>query len=344
MMNCMEMEIALRRDYIANEKVESIYFGGGTPSLIDCTYIERILLSIHNLFDVSPQAEITLEANPDDMDAEKIQLLKKAGINRISLGIQSFSDSDLQWMNRAHNAAEAIQCLKNLQLAGFTNISADLIYGVPGQTDEQWLYNMHQLITADVAHISCYALTVEPKTELFYAIQQKKSEAPGEEQAERQYRMLHDHLTANGYIHYEISNFAKPGFTAKHNSSYWAGATYLGIGPSAHSYNGISRQWNISNNALYMQSIQQNTIPAEIEMLTTVQQANEMIMVSLRTSAGLFLPDFKNKFGEELSDQLLKNISEIQPNSLIMQDDYLIIAEDTRFISDTIISTLFIEE
>lgn len=344
MITCIAMEIELRKDYLKNNSIASIYFGGGTPSLVDVNYLKSTLKTIHSNFIVDSNAEITLEANPDDINEAMLLTLHKAGINRLSLGVQSFFDTDLKWMNRAHNAEEASNCISLIKQAGFTNYSVDLIYGVPGLTDEKWIQNLEILIQENVPHISCYALTVESKTELFHAIKKNKIPPLDEEEAERQYHITHALLTKNGYEHYEISNYAKPGFHAVHNSSYWEGKHYLGVGPSAHSYNGISRQWNVSNNPLYISNIEQQIIPYEIELLTPVQQANEMIMIALRQSKGLDLQLFKEKFGDAFYNMLLKNIGKTENVFVTKAENNLIIEERVRFISDSIISNLFLEE
>lgn len=344
MITCIENEIELRKDYLNKNRIASIYFGGGTPSLVNVNYLESILKTIHSNFIIDSNAEITLEANPDDINETMLLALRKAGINRLSLGVQSFFDIDLKWMNRAHNAEEAINCITTIKQAGFTNYSVDLIYGVPGLTDAKWIQNLETLLQENVPHISCYALTVESKTELFHAIKKNNIPPLDEEQSERQYHITHALLTKYGYEHYEISNYAKTGFHAVHNSSYWEGKQYLGVGPSAHSYNGISRQWNVSSNPLYMNNIVQHIIPYEIELLTPVQQANEMIMISLRQSKGLNLHLFNEKFGDAFYNTLLENIKQTEDVFVTEGEDILIIQERFRFISDSIISNLFLEE
>lgn len=344
MIGCIAMEIELRKEYLKNNSIASIYFGGGTPSLVDINYLKTILNTIQSNFLIDSDAEITLEANPDDINAAMLLTLRKAGINRLSLGVQSFFDTDLKWMNRAHNAEEASKCISLIKQAGFTNYSVDLIYGVPGLTDEKWIQNLEILLQENVPHISCYALTVESKTALFHAIKKNNIPPLDEKQAERQYHITHALLTKNGYAHYEISNYAKPGLHAIHNSSYWEGKHYLGVGPSAHSYNGISRQWNVSNNPLYIKNLEQKIIPYKLELLTPVQQANEMIMIALRQSKGLNLQLFKENFGEVFYNELLKNISKTKNVVVTKSENNLIIEEQAKFISDSIISNLFLEE
>ena len=281
-------EIELQQEYFGQETVETIYFGGGTPSLLQ---IEDLILEIdkiRSIYTVAENAEITLETNPDDITEEKLIRWKEVGINRLSIGIQSFFEEDLQWMNRAHNVQQAID---NLQLAKnyFDNITIDLIYGTPLLTNEKWKQNVDTAIAFSVPHLSCYALTVEPKTPLQKMINSGKAEDVDPYKQSEQFLLLMQWLEEAGYEHYEISNFAKPGFCSRHNSSYWQGRKYLGIGPSAHSFDGSSRQWNVSNNTSYIESISKGIIPFEKEILTPVQKMNEYIMTSLRTSEGLNL-------------------------------------------------------
>jgi len=277
---CREAE--LRHNYI-NEPVTTIYFGGGTPSLLKTEDLKLLLEKLRAIFIIDTNAELTLEANPDDITTEKLNEWKQAGINRLSIGVQSFFEEDLQWMNRAHNAKQAKMSIEAAGQAGFNNITIDLIYGTPTLTDAKWKQNVEIALALKVPHLSCYALTVEPKTALEKMISAKKMEAVDPERQSHHFELLMQWLTNAGYEHYEISNFAKPGYRSKHNSSYWQGKHYIGLGPSAHSFNGSSRQWNVANNALYIQSIEQSAVPYEIEMLTATQQLNEYIMTSLRT-------------------------------------------------------------
>src|ERR1022692_1871049 len=247
-------ETVIQKEYLGKEALETVYFGGGTPSLLHVDDLKKIMETLHSTFKIDYQAEITLEANPDDISTEKLKEWKALGINRLSIGIQSFFEEDLVWMNRAHNAQQAINSIKYAQGEGFSNITIDLIYGTPTLSNKHWKKNLEQAVGLDIPHLSCYALTVEPKTPLHKLIGQKKvADINADEQAD-QFLMLMDFLNAAGYEHYEISNFAKPGKKSRHNSSYWQGKKYLGLGPSAHSYNGIERRWNIANNNLYIQS------------------------------------------------------------------------------------------
>ncbi|HSU28021.1 MAG TPA: radical SAM family heme chaperone HemW, partial [Chitinophagaceae bacterium] len=264
----MEMRSSRSGAYLdPGEKIDTIYLGGGTPSLLDAGETEKLVQTIYSLYPVSPGAEVTLEANPDDITNEKLSGWKNAGINRLSIGIQGFDDKELFWMNRAHHAQQAHQCLE-LAFPAFKNISVDLIYGTPMLDDTSWKKNVDKITSMGIPHLSCYALTVEPKTPLYKMIRDQRSEDVNPDQQARQFMLLMEWMEKAGYEHYEISNFAKPGQRSKHNSSYWRGTSYLGMGPSAHSYNGISRQWNVSNNTTYINSIQSGMLPAEIETLT----------------------------------------------------------------------------
>lgn len=305
MVNSLLQEITLQKDYLSQEPVQTIYFGGGTPSLLTSAQLTALLSHLRNTFPVTPDAEITLEANPDDLSADKLAELKAAGINRLSIGVQSFHAEDLTWMNRAHNSQQALDCIRQAQELGFQNITIDLIYGGPTLTHEGWEQNVKQAIALGVPHLSCYALTVEPGTALDQFIKKKKMAATDPDKAAQHFEMLMEWLGSAGYEHYEISNFALPGWHSRHNSSYWQGRSYLGLGPSAHSFNGVSRQWNVANNALYIKSIAAGSIPFEIESLTTAMQFNEYIMTALRTSAGCNLEWVAEKFGHPLTVHLL---------------------------------------
>ena len=296
MTNAIAKEAGLRQDYL-NEHADTIYFGGGTPSLLEKEHTSLLFDSIRSNFPISNEAEITLEANPDDITQEKLAAWKDAGINRLSIGVQSFFDEDLLWMNRAHNAREVLESIEMAQQAGFHNITIDLIYGTPALTDEKWIHNIETALQLNIPHLSCYALTVEPRTALQKKIEKKKLQDVNPEQQSRQFELLMLYLQTAGYEQYEISNFAKPGNRSRHNSSYWKGSTYLGLGPAAHSFNNSSRQWNIANNALYIKSIENGMVPFEIEMLTETQQLNEYIMTSMRTSEGISLHTISVKWG-----------------------------------------------
>ncbi|NML36446.1 radical SAM family heme chaperone HemW [Chitinophaga sp. G-6-1-13] len=343
MVQCLLQEIDLQKDYLGGERIETIYFGGGTPSLLDTGELQLLLSRLYNTFDVAPDVEITLEANPDDLDIAKLQALRDAGINRLSIGIQSFHQADLQWMNRAHNSQQALDCIAQAQQLGFRNITIDLIYGGPTLTDEGWRQNVEQAIALGVPHLSCYALTVEPGTALDHFIRKKKMEATDPDKAARHFEQLMQWLEAAGYEHYEISNFALPGWHSRHNSSYWQGRSYLGIGPSAHSFNGHSRQWNVANNAAYIKRITAGEIPAEIESLTTDMQFNEYIMTSLRTSAGCNLEWVAEKFGADQSLRLQQESKAlIAKGWMEYQGETLRLTKAGRLFADGIAADLFI--
>ncbi len=326
-----------------SEPIESIYFGGGTPSLLNREDVSKILAKLKTAFTVSEDAEVTIEANPDDITEEKLMEWKAVGINRLSIGIQSFFQDDLEWMNRAHNKQQAID---NLQLAiqHFKNISIDLIYGHPLLSDEKWKQNVEQVISLKIPHLSCYALTVEPKTLLDKQIKQKKTEAVDPDRQSEQFVLLMNWLQEAGYEHYEISNFAKPGMRSRHNSSYWQGKKYVGFGPSAHSFDGQSRQWNIANNNIYIQSIREGKIPFEKENLTEIQRLNELIMISLRTMEGLDLNIIETKWDVKKKDQLLKAANKyINSGLLILENERLKLTKEGKLLADGIAANLFFE-
>ena len=335
-------EIDLQKNYLPPETVNTIYFGGGTPSLLTQQELSAILHALRRQFPVAANAEITLEANPDDINEQKLLEWKQAGINRLSIGVQSFFEEDLRWMNRAHSAQQAID---NLQLAikHFPNITIDLIYGGPTLPDEKWQHNVQQAIAIGVPHISCYALTVEPGTALASLISKHKTAEVNTEDQARQFLLLMDWLQQAGFEHYEISNFALPGMRSRHNSSYWQGASYLGLGPSAHSFNGHSRQWNMANNALYIQSLQENKVPFEIETLTNTQRLNEYIMTSLRTMEGLDLGWVVSRFGEREANQLQRDAQPyIDSGKMRYNNNHLQLTKEGKLFADGIAAELFV--
>lgn len=324
------------------EEIETIYFGGGTPSILNITDLQLLFIALQKKFIFRPGIEITLEANPDDITPAKLISWKQAGINRLSVGIQSFIEEELVWMNRAHTATESLQCIDEIKQAGFTNFSVDLIYGSPLLSNEDWKKNVATIIEKNIPHISCYALTVEPKTALDKMIAQHKRPPVDAEKQAHQFLLLIEWLQAAGYEHYEISNFAKPGMRSKHNSSYWKGKKYYGFGPSAHSFDGIRRRWNISNNALYVQFLKNNTIPFEEEILTGTQQLNEYIMTSLRTMEGLNLTTVEERFGKKISRDL-KSASEKWKagDKLLLEDEKIILTKEGKLFADGIAADLF---
>jgi len=343
-------EIQLSPVYLLNDKsepeiIETIYFGGGTPSLLTNDDIENLLAAIKNNYSLSNDTEITIEANPDDISKEKLIAWKKNGINRLSIGIQSFQQKDLEWMNRIHNATQALESILLAKKAGFNNFSVDLIYGTPGLSDEEWKMNVEQVINLDIPHIACYALTVEPKTALQKMIHLKKKVDIDTDQQASQFLLLIKWMKEAGYEHYEISNFAKPGYRSRHNSSYWQGRKYIGIGPSAHSYNGKSRRWNIANNTLYIQSIKNNVIPFEEEKLTNVERLNEYIMTSLRTIEGLNLKVIETNFSikerKRIEDAAIDYTNK---KMMVYNNEKLILTDEGKLFADGIAADLFIQK
>lgn len=324
------------------EQVESIYFGGGTPSLLSIDDLSMILEAVQEKFVITANAEITLEANPDDIDAAKLTGWKNKGINRLSVGIQSFAEEELVWMNRAHTAAESLQCIEAIRQAGFENFSIDLIYGSPLLNNDHWKRNVDIVIEQRIPHISCYALTVEPKTALAKLIAlHKKADTDAGRQAE-QFLLLMQWMQQAGYEHYEISNYALPGMRSRHNSSYWQGNHYYGFGPSAHSFNGSSRRWNIANNAAYIKSMQENIIPSEEEILSATQRLNEYIMTSLRTIEGLDLERIKDTFGDRYSKDLLKaSIKWQETDKVVCRGSALLLTGEGKLFADGIAADLF---
>lgn len=334
-------ELELRKDYLNGQPLQSIYFGGGTPSLLDEGDLIEIFNKIFQLHEVVDDAEITLEANPDDLTADKLRILADSPINRLSIGIQSFTDEDLQFMNRAHDAQEAAVCIKNAQDAGFNNLTIDLIYGTPTLSNAQWRENLQTIFDYNIPHISCYCLTVEPQTALAHFVEKGKAQPVDEDQAAAQFEILMMMMRKRGYDHYEISNFAKPGHYARHNSSYWLGEKYLGIGPAAHSFNGASRQWNVSNNAQYIKAIADDRVPCEQEHLSREQRYNEYVMTSLRTIWGASL-DKVNSYGISFKRHFLMMINPFLDNGTVTRrDDTFYLTDEGRLLADNIAAELF---
>ena len=337
-------EIELRLSYLQNERIDTIYFGGGTPSLLSLSAIGEILNSLYLHFKISADPEITLEANPDDMESRKLVGWKAAGINRLSIGVQSFFTEDLIWMNRAHNGDQAVQALKHTIAAGFDNFSLDLIYGSPGLSDENWGKNLHTAISFEPAHISCYALTVEPKTALFKMIRTNISEDIDPEKQAAQFMTGIQTLESAGFEHYEISSFTKPGKRSRHNSSYWQSKKYLGLGPAAHSFDGISRQWNIANNALYIKSLMAGQLCFESETLQPRDLLNEYIMTSLRTTEGIDLQYVSNQFGQEKGSLLENNATiYLQSRQMVLFNEKLVLTKSGKLFADGIAAALFVD-
>ena len=326
----------------ADNVIQTVYLGGGTPSIIDIADIDSIFSAIRNKFKISPDAEITLEANPDDINPAALAQWKSIGINRLSVGIQSFIDAELAWMNRVHTAAESINCIEEIRASGFDNFSIDLIYGSPLLSNKQWERNVAIALEKKIPHIAAYALTIEPKTPLDKMIRlHKKAAVDADKQAE-QFLLLMKWMEAAGYEHYEISNFALPGKRSRHNSSYWKRKKYYGFGPSAHSFDGQKRQWNIANNAQYIQSMQDDVIPFESEILTATQQLNEYIMTSLRTMEGLDVAfvarHFEGNFGEQIETAVVKWIA---TDKLYKKGNEYILTKEGKLLADGIAADLF---
>ncbi|MFN0080997.1 MAG: radical SAM family heme chaperone HemW [Ferruginibacter sp.] len=337
-------EIETDSSFIDDEIIETIYIGGGTPSLLDCVELQFIFGALRKKFIISNNVEITLEANPDDVNKTSLADWKKVGINRLSVGLQSFNENELKWMNRAHNAAQSIQSIFAIKSAGFSNFSVDLIYGSPLQTNEDLKRNFELVAQNEIPHISCYALTVEPKTILDNNIKNKKSAAIDPERQADQFYLLLNMMAQQGYEQYEISSFAKTGYRSKHNSSYWQGKPYFGFGPSAHSFNGFDkRRWNIANNGLYIQSIERNIIPYEEEILTPAQQINEYVMTNLRTKEGINMTYVETQFGIEKRKHIETSSKKyINTQRLILKDGYLLLTQAGKFFADGIAGDLFI--
>jgi oxygen-independent coproporphyrinogen III oxidase len=338
-------EMEGRSDYLGDATIGTIYLGGGTPSLLDPAELNLVLGRLKELFVFEPAPEITLEANPDDMtDRERLKAWRSAGINRLSIGIQSFFDDDLRWMNRAHDASQAAESIRLAKEEGFDNISIDLIYGGPTLPDGHWQRNVAEAIRWQIPHLSCYALTVEPRTALDKLIRQhKRAEVSPDDQA-RQLLLLMNWMRQAGYEHYEISNFALPGHRSRHNSAYWQGVPYLGLGPSAHSYDGKSREWNVANNARYIAALAGGTIPvAEKEVLTPAQQLNEYIMISLRTMEGINLSAVSRRFGAGIAEALLQRAQAHIRKGLITQAENLVLTNEGKLFADGIAADLFSE-
>ncbi|AWK04012.1 coproporphyrinogen III oxidase [Flavobacterium crocinum] len=341
MVLALAKEIAVRKNEFTNETVETIYFGGGTPSVLSNDEINFLISEVYKNYKVVENPEITLEANPDDLSAERILELSKSPINRLSIGIQSFYEDDLKMMNRAHNSAEAKKCLEEATKY-FDNISLDLIYGIPGLSDEMWKQNIQTALDFGIPHISSYALTVEPKTALSKLIQTGKIAEPQDEVASNHFMILVEMLQKNGFIHYELSNFGKENYFSKNNSAYWLGKKYIGIGPSAHSYDGEKRGWNIANNSLYLKAIQNDELPIETETLTVSDRYNEYIMTGLRTIWGVSLERIEKEFSTEYLNYLLEQSQKfINDDLLSIENNILKPTPKGKFLTDGIASDLF---
>jgi oxygen-independent coproporphyrinogen-3 oxidase len=342
MNSALKRELVLRKEEFKDEVLETIYFGGGTPSVLETSEINDLIQTVYSNYHVTENPEITLEANPDDLSTEKLLELSNSPINRLSIGIQSFFEEDLKFMNRAHNANEAEECIKEA-IRHFDNISIDLIYGIPGMSNKRWQENIEKALSYGIPHISSYALTVEPKTALANFIKKGVVKPIDDEQAQKQFLILYDVLTRAGFDCYEVSNFGKPGFYSKNNTAYWLGAKYMGIGPSAHSYDGERRGWNINNNPKYLKAIEKGELPMETEILSKNDKYNEYVMTGLRTSWGISLERIQNEFGEKYSTYLTQQIGKyVEQQLLILSEDQLVATKKGKFLVDGIASDLFI--
>jgi oxygen-independent coproporphyrinogen-3 oxidase len=348
MVQALAKEIQLRSKSIIHhpssitESIETIYFGGGTPSILEISDLKFLIDEVYRNYKVVSTPEITVEANPDDLSYDTIRQLANSPVNRLSIGIQSFFEDDLKLMNRAHNMEEAKKCLE-IATQYFDNISIDLIYGIPNMSNEKWLQNIETALSFNVPHISSYALTVEPKTALHSFIQKGIIPQPDDEVAQAHFQILVDKLSENNFIHYELSNFGKEQYFSKNNSSYWLGKKYIGIGPSAHSYDGKNRGWNVSNNALYIKSIQENKLPIEIETLTKTDRYNEYIMTGLRTIWGVSLDRIEEEFGKTYLDYLNQQAAKfIEDHLLFVDENILRTTKNGKFLCDGIASDLFL--
>ena len=344
-LRAMHIEIALQSKYLEGLEIDTIYFGGGTPSFLTAGEINSLVESIYKNYRVGTLKECTLEANPDDLSPSYLMALKSTPVDRLSIGVQSFRQEDLLFMNRAHSAAQAEAAIKTAQDVGFDNLSIDLIYGVPNLDDNAWLGNLNKVSEYGIPHLSCYALTVEQKTALHHAILHKKTAPLDASQAAGQFELLMEWAGSAGYDHYEISNFAVQGKHAVHNTSYWLGVHYLGIGPAAHSYDGDTRQWNIANNAQYVQCILgQNALKCEVEVLREADKANEYIMTALRTMWGLDMAVFAARFNEAYSKSLnVAAMNYIDNGMMIKEGDKLILTRQGKLFADAIASELFVD-
>jgi len=341
--SCIQREIELKKKYLSQPLIESVYFGGGTPSLLSSKHINQILTSIRQQFKLAKKVEITIEANPEDVTENKINNWLSIGVNRVSLGVQSFRNKDLKYMNRSHNRNQSLIALDLLTNSAINNICIDLIYGFPHLRDVDWTDNLNQALQFNIQHISCYCLTIEKKTPLYYFIKNKKEQPLNPEMGARQFLKSRQTLQSEGYIHYEISNFSKPGFKSIHNQNYWNRSSYIGIGPSAHSFNGYSRQWNISNNTKYCEKIENNTNYYNIEVLTRKNIINEYILTSIRTSTGIDIENLSNSMHMQelkiLKNQI-KNLKKL--NMVCFNNEKIILTEKGMLFADSISEDLFL--
>ncbi|MBT4869667.1 MAG: radical SAM family heme chaperone HemW [Polaribacter sp.] len=341
MINSLIRELQIRKNELQNTPIETIYFGGGTPSVLSVDEIQLLMNAVYDTYPVIENPEVTLEANPDDLTEEKISAFSMSPINRLSIGVQSFFEKDLILMNRAHNSQEAKNCL-SIATQYFKNISVDLIYGIPNCTNQEWLENIRMALSFGISHISSYALTVEPKTALESLIKKGKIEMTSDQVAQEQFHLLTDELEKHHFVHYELSNFGKENYFSKNNTAYWLGKSYLGFGPSAHSFDGKKRSWNIRNNVTYIKSLQTDQLPIEREVLTKTDQYNEYIMTGLRTIWGVSLQKIEQNFGKNYRTYLQNQSKKyIQQDLLYFEDKILKTTKKGKFLVDGIASDLF---
>ncbi len=343
MLPALQQELEWQKDYLEGEDLETVYLGGGTPSVLSPRELEQLFQTIHQNYPVQAGAEITLEANPEDIDPSFLQEIKKLGVNRLSLGIQSFQDEILRWMNRRHDSITAIQSLEYALKTDFENLTADLIYGIPGLPPATWQSDLLRLLTTGIPHLSAYHLGIEPKTVFGHYLKKGKLQEITEEASLEHYQLLVDMASEYGMEHYEVSNFAMPGHYSKHNMGYWFGEKYLGIGPSAHSYNGNSRQWNVANNSLYIQSIRKGRVTYEKEDLSVFDKFNDYLLTRLRTSWGIDLQEVGVRFGKEMADRCMAYYHDNHEDGLLQREGQrFFLTDQGRFLADHVMEGLVV--
>jgi oxygen-independent coproporphyrinogen III oxidase len=341
LVTALAKEAEQEKEYLKAELINTIYFGGGTPSILEIPDLSYLISNLFKHYRVSPDVEITLEVNPDDINPDRLSAWQTLGINRLSIGVQSFFEDELMWMNRVHNAQQAVNSLEQARSV-FNNITIDLIYGSPLLSDEMWMQTIEKAVGLCIPHLSCYALTVEEKTPLHKLITTNRTPDVDNEKQARQFLLLMQFLKARNYEHYEVSNFARPGFRSRHNSSYWKGEKYLGLGPSAHSYDGSQRRWNIANNNLYIKNIKESCVERETEMLTITQKLNEYIMISLRTIEGLDLKKLAKEFGTKEKERIENHVQKFVQQRLVkINHSMLQLTDEGMLRADGIASELF---
>ncbi|MDX1700240.1 MAG: radical SAM family heme chaperone HemW [Melioribacteraceae bacterium] len=343
-LTAIQQEIKMRKDYVGGEKLKSVYFGGGTPSILEISEIEKLLQLIRSEYSLTSDCEITIEGNPDDLTKDKLEEYKYMGVNRLSIGIQSFLEDELVFMNRSHDVDQAFACLENAKASGFLNINMDLIFGSPLQSIADWEYNLQQFINFEIAHLSCYALTIEPKTVFHHRIAKKTMKPLDDKKQANQFLLARKMLLADGYEQYEISNYAKNKLYAIHNTNYWRGEKYLGVGPSAHSYNGMTRQWNISNNSMYIKAIHEGTTYFQIETLKPSDSYNEYVMTSLRTIWGCnvaVIEKIHAKYAKHFFEKIQAKLSE---GLIIKKAEAYCLSETGMLFADGIAADLFVDD